>query len=49
MIYFFNTGRAIILLHAFSKKTAKTPPREMQKAQNNMYEYLNNIKSQNYD
>ncbi len=29
IIYFFFTGRRIVLLHGFQKKTQRTPPREL--------------------
>ena len=40
VFYFFFTGRQIILLHAFQKKTQKTPNREIQIALKRMSEYL---------
>lgn len=40
VFYFFWTGRQIVLLHAFQKKTQKTPNREIQVALKRMSEYL---------
>jgi len=42
VIYFFNIGKIIILLHAFKKKTNKTPAREILRAKKYMQEYLDN-------
>ncbi len=42
VIYFFNIGKIIILLHAFKKKTNKTPTREILRAKQYMQEYLDN-------
>ena len=39
VFYFFYTGKQIVLLHAFQKKTQKTPNREIQIAQKRMSEY----------
>lgn len=36
IIYFFFTGRRIVLLHGFQKKTEKTPRREIEMAKNRM-------------
>ena len=33
ILYFMFTGRRIVLLHGFQKKTQKTPPREIEIAQ----------------
>jgi phage-related protein len=42
-IFFFAfIGKNIILLHAFLKKTAKTPDREITKALNNYHTVINN-------
>ena len=43
IIYFFNVSKTIILLNAFTKKTSKTPIKEIKKAKKYMQEYLNNI------
>lgn len=41
-IFFFTyTGRKMILLHGFVKKSQKTPPREIRIAQQRMQDYLN--------
>lgn len=42
IIYFFRIEKIIILLHAFKKKTNRTPTREISKAKKCMQEYLNN-------
>ena len=44
IFYFILTGRKIILLHAFLKKTQKTPMSEIKSAENNYYDTLNNKK-----
>ena len=38
---FFNQGRLVILLNGFTKKTQKTPKKEIQKAVRLMNEYFN--------
>jgi phage-related protein len=40
LFYFFFTGRKIVLLHGFQKKTDKTPKKEIRIAQGRMQEYL---------
>lgn len=45
IFYFTFIGRNIIFLHAFLKKTAKTPPKEIEKAGNNCYDIINNYKT----
>lgn len=45
IFYFTFVGRNIIFLHAFLKKTAKTPPKEIEKAENNYYDIINNYKT----
>ncbi len=40
MFYFLSVGKRIVLLHAFMKKTAKTPLREIEKAEQYYHEYL---------
>lgn len=40
VFYFFFTGRRIILLHGFQKKTQKTPRQEIETAQRRMNDYL---------
>lgn len=42
IFYFVFTGKRIILLHAFLKKTAKTPKQEINKAIKNYQNYLIN-------
>lgn len=44
-IFYVNLpGKIIILLHAFAKKTAKTPLNELVKAENNYHNVLINLK-----
>ena len=40
IIYFFSIGKTIILLNAFTKKSQKTPQKEINKAKNYMQEFL---------
>jgi len=40
MIYFFFTGRRIVLLHGFAKKTQKTPPQELAIARRRYEDFL---------
>ena len=40
VFYFFWTSRQIVMLHAFQKKTQKTPNQEIQIAQKRMSEFL---------
>lgn len=40
IIYFFFTGRRIVLLHGFQKKTQKTPPKELDIARTRYEEFL---------
>lgn len=40
LLYFFFTGRKIVFVHGFQKKTQKTPRREIELAQARMAEYL---------
>ena len=40
IFYFLATKKRIVLLHAFMKKTAKTPAREIEKAEQYYQEYL---------
>ena len=40
LIYFFFTGRRIIFLHGFQKKTQRTPRREIEIARRRMNDYL---------
>jgi phage-related protein len=45
IFYFTFVEKNIIFLHAFLKKTAKTPPEEIEKAENNYYDIINNYKT----
>ena len=40
-IYVLSHGRRIVILHAFAKKTQKTPNREIELAQQRRRDYLN--------
>ena len=40
ILYFTHTGRKFILLHGFTKKTDKTPQREIETAEERMKDYL---------
>lgn len=40
LFFFFHTGRRIILLHGFVKKTEKTPMREIETAEKRMKRFL---------
>jgi len=42
LFYFVFIGKKIILLHAFLKKTSKTPIKEIDKALNNYKDVINN-------
>lgn len=44
LFYFCVIGRTIIVLHAYLKKTNKTPVKEIKKAENNLIDCLNNLK-----
>jgi phage-related protein len=44
IFYFISVKKAIILLHAFLKKTTKTPISEIKKAEENYQNILNNPK-----
>ncbi|MBM4177346.1 type II toxin-antitoxin system RelE/ParE family toxin [Candidatus Gribaldobacteria bacterium] len=44
IFYFIFFGQNIILLHAFQKKVAKTPKKEIKIAQKRYFEVLNNPK-----
>ena len=39
ILYVASSGRRFILLHAFLKKTAKTPKNELEIAQNRIFDY----------
>lgn len=40
VMYFAAAGRSLVLLHAFGKKTPKTPAGELDKAKKRMSDYL---------
>lgn len=40
IIYFIHTGKRVILLHGFIKKTTKTPPAEIETAEKRMKKFL---------
>src|SRR6266487_3809644 len=40
VLFFFQRGRRIILLHGFMKKTQKTPPGDLDVARQRMRDYL---------
>lgn len=40
LFYFFFTGREIVFLHGFVKKTKKTPSKEIQIAETRMKDYI---------
>ena len=40
LLYFFFTGRRIVFVHGFGKKTQKTPRREIKLAERRMEEYI---------
>jgi phage-related protein len=40
VVYFFYTGRRIVLLHGFQKKTQKTPRREIDMAERRLAQFL---------
>ncbi len=42
IFYFTFIGQTIILLHAFLKKTAKTPPNEIRRAEGRYINVINN-------
>ena len=46
VLYFFIVGRRIILTNGFIKKTAKTPPREIELAKRYRAEYLSRKENQ---
>ena len=41
VLYFFIVGRKVILTNGFIKKSAKTPPHELDKAKSYRKEYMN--------
>ncbi len=42
IFFFFWNGNHIVLLHSFRKTTAKTPQREIQKAEREMLDWIEN-------
>jgi phage-related protein len=40
ILYFTHTGKKFVLLHGFTKKTNKTPQREIEIAEERMKDYL---------
>lgn len=44
ILYFFIKGRRIVLTHGFIKKTQKTPPKEIERAENYRRQHLNSTK-----
>lgn len=46
VLYCFFTGRQIVLLHGFQKKSQKTPRREIETAQKRLDEFLNRTGSE---
>ena len=40
LMYFFFTGQTIVFLHGFTKKTQKTPTREIEVAQKHLDDYV---------
>ena len=42
ILYFIFIGKIIVVLHAFPKKTDKTPEGEIRKAEENYYDVLKN-------
>lgn len=40
LLYFFFTGRQIVFVHGFQKKTSKTPRREIEIAEKRMKDYI---------
>ena len=49
ILYFAFINKKIVLLHAFSKHTAKTPRQEIERAKNNYYDFKRNQNLKNYD
>ena len=43
ILYFAVSGRRIVLVHAFTKKTQKTPPSEIETARHRMADYLGRV------
>ncbi|MDP3047130.1 MAG: type II toxin-antitoxin system RelE/ParE family toxin [Chloroflexota bacterium] len=47
MLYFAVTGRALIILHGFRKRSMKTPAQEIATAERRMSDYLARTRSDN--
>ncbi|MBU4375477.1 type II toxin-antitoxin system RelE/ParE family toxin [Patescibacteria group bacterium] len=43
IFYFIFTGKQIVFLHGFNKKTNKTPSKEIEKAKNNHDDFIDNL------
>jgi phage-related protein len=43
ILYFFFSGRRIVLLHGFQKKTEKTPQRETEIAKRRMNDFIDQV------
>jgi phage-related protein len=43
VLYFFHTGRQIVFLHGFQKKSQKTPRREIETAQQRLEDFLRRV------
>jgi phage-related protein len=43
VLYFFHTGRQIVFLHGFQKKSQKTPRREIETAQQRLEDFLRQV------
>lgn len=43
VLYFFHTGRQIVFLHGFQKKSQKTPRREIETAQRRLDDFLRRV------
>jgi phage-related protein len=46
LLYFFFTGRKIVFVHGFQKKSQKTPPKEIETAKARMEDYLRRNRSE---
>ena len=44
ILYFFHDNNAYVLLHMFRKQTQKTPEKEIDKAENELNDYLRRFK-----
>jgi phage-related protein len=43
LLYFPATARKFVMLHGFVKKTQKTPPKEIEVAEQRMSDYVNRL------